>query len=647
MKIGGRSATLLKALTALSFLEGMVAIVLLIFNPFLGKGVLHRSVSRAQLALILITLLGTICLGWLSYRLLAGKGWPGNILVRLRASLPVHPSIPAWVLIFLLCFILGVAIFLLFVTHLSVRLQDFLFPYPPVYLRSVDILRAIFLRLWPLLAWATMFSLQAALYLLLSRPAAMAEACKTGFYGRVALLLAIAAGALFQWLVLILQLKVFLVIQNWKWYFNTPEVPPNPWIIFALFFLILAAASLVLWRTKQHAWKIIVLVLAGYCIQVGFGFLGGGGYALLQKKFTGSIFAGYARAASEHPPILAALQEYEQRYGSDGYLGTKPPGLLLVYLLTERASSFFNNPATPEGRFQQMTFFMAVVFPFISFLVLPLLYRLARRLGMLPEEAVIPPLLYLVCPNVILIPIFLDQVLYPFLFLLVLTSIHRQIEAPRLPAALLAGFGCTVAAYFSFSLLPLLPLACLWILVDHFLTSPRPGVKQVLKSMAGLFLGALITTALLYWLLNYDIRLRYVNALANHSTTHTFASWGEQVRNAFALNNAEMATWVGFPVILLLLINLVVVLKDVLGHKANRFHALVISTWITYLAILIFGRTNGETQRLYLFLVPLWVLFAGQGTIRAFGHRKFPVFLVVILQFTTMLLTFFFQDFYA
>ena len=51
-------------------------------------------------------------------------------------------------------------------------------------------------------------------------------------------------------------------------------------------------------------------------------------------------------AAAKDPALIPVLRNYESLYGSDWYLGTKPPGVLAVYLLTLKACNWINPALT-------------------------------------------------------------------------------------------------------------------------------------------------------------------------------------------------------------------------------------------------------------------------------------------------------------
>jgi hypothetical protein len=94
----------------------------------------------------------------------------------------------------------------------------------------------------------------------------------------------------------------------------------------------------------------------------------------------------------------------------------------------EKVSNAIFPESTFQGRFDRLTRLISWIFPFISFLVVIPLYYLSRHfLG--EQQAVLPSLLYLFAPNILLIPLFLDQVLYPLLFLVCIFCVFTAIQA--------------------------------------------------------------------------------------------------------------------------------------------------------------------------------------------------------------------------
>ena len=118
--------------------------------------------------------------------------------------------------------------------------------------------------------------------------------------------------------------------------------------------------------------------------------------------------------------------------------------------------------------------------------------------------------------------------------------------------------------------------------------------------------------------------------------------------DAALLNNAEFITWTGIPLVLLFLANAWRSLKGFLHHKLTQVDSLLAAFIITYAGLNIFGQTNGEVQRLWIFMVPLFALFSSEELRQRFGrYKNFMLLLAVVLQLVTTLLLFVFQDYYA
>ena len=71
-------------------------------------------------------------------------------------------------------------------------------------------------------------------------------------------------------------------------------------------------------KNQQRAWRnLVLLVLLGYLIQVGYGFVKGHGFESLCLKYADSVFNGYARTAAAEPGLPNSLVNYEKLYGMD------------------------------------------------------------------------------------------------------------------------------------------------------------------------------------------------------------------------------------------------------------------------------------------------------------------------------------------
>ncbi len=617
---------------------------------WLGVNLVLFGLSAGRLILAGVALLLTLGLGVLARHVQRGKNWANDLRFWLDARLKQGGQLIAAAVFLCSVFALALGIMVLFATPLSYRLQDWLFPYPLFWTRLVDIGRALFQRVYPLVGWAGLTALQAFIGLCLAYPEQFAQSLRDGTVYRALLAVLAGALALFHWVVLVFQLKVFLVIRAWKWYFTEKPLAEGAFAVLAGLAAALFLVTVLIVRAPRPFWRSLVLLAAlGYVLQVGFvGFVEGGGFENIRLKYADSIFNGYALAAAEQPPMLAALREYEVRYGADRYLGTKPPGILVPYLLTQRLADVLHPQATAEGRFAAQTALAARLFPLIAFLLPAALFFLARRLVQPAEDALLPGLVYVAVPSVVLIPLFLDQVLYPLLFVLVLLLVQQSLSQPSFGWGFVSGAAMVLAWYFSFSLLPLLPLAVLWIVLEGWRRGERWFLSRQRRwTLAGLAAGILALTLVLGVLLNYNPVLRFTRAIANHQTTHTFNTPLERALNALELNSAEQAVYGGFPLVLLVLSRMGRAGLAFLRRRPAALDALALTTLVTYLLMNLFGSTNGETQRLFLFLMPLFALFAAEEAKTLFRRKEAGFYYLLALQLATAVLLYHYQDFYG
>lgn len=632
---------------ALALVEGAAAFIFLFARPSEAGQSLLLGYSLPRLALGLAALLVVATLGWLTWRAWRDEGWLRGFCLRLDALLKAQGVLIPVATASGLLFLFLAAFTLVFSTRLSYRLQDWLFTYPAWTLPATDLMRAVFQRAGAVIVWAAAASLQTLVLILRSYAADFKDKWRDGSIFKALLILLMAGLSLFHWAVLVFERKTFMLIPGWKWYITPKDLQPNQYGIFAaLFFLALILIHFVLSRPPSRR-SILILIALGYGLQVGFGFIAGGGFESIRLKYAGSVFSGYAWAAAEQPPLYDALTHYESRYGADRYLGTKPPGILIPYVATEKAASLLSPSASVEERFYKLTKLAAYVYPLMAFLLLPLLARFSRRLTGEPEDALLPAIVYILCPNVILIPMFLDQALYPLLFLLVLAAALRALERPAFWGGFLVGVAGYIIIYFSFSLLALLPFVILWAGLERLRERRSRRLRQTALFILGILAGTAALLVVFRLFLNYDIVARYASAFANHRTTWQFATWQERVKHGFVLNNAEFATWSGFPIILLLLIRFAKALSAFIRRQASRLDSLSLTFLIIYILLVACGQTNGEVQRLYLFLTPLVALFSAEELKLLFKNRRSGFLFAAVLQLITTALIFHFQDFYG
>jgi len=103
----------------------------------------------------------------------------------------------------------------------------------------------------------------------------------------------------------------------------------------------------------------------------------------------------------------------------------------------------------------------------------------------------------------------------------------------------------------------------------------------------------------------------------------------------------------GFPLMLMALARFGRAVSSFLRRRPSELDSLALTTLATYLTINVFGSTNGETQRLFLFLMPLFAMFAAEEIKGLFRHKDVGFYYILALQLTTAVLLYHFQDFYG
>jgi len=102
---------------------------------------------------------------------------------------------------------------------------------------------------------------------------------------------------------------------------------------------------------------------------------------------------------------------------------------------------------------------------------------------------------------------------------------------------------------------------------------------------------------------------------------------------------------VGFPVYLLFLWRAVSTVVRLVQRKASELDVALGALLLTFLALNVYGQMQGEAARLWIFWVPMVVIFGGLELITRFKPKKQAFYLVVTLQLITMWATFMYQDF--
>ncbi len=451
------------------------------------------------------------------------------------------------------------------------------------------------------------------------------------------------------WAVLIFRLPVFKLVPHYYWHAMkfTDKPLGNLWLVA----LIVAAAIVVIavvWkRPERHLVNLLLLIVLGWGVQMSFGFMEDRGISGIRSRMWSAGHAEFAKITAHENNLYKCASRYEEmaEYNKENapYLQTKPPGQLLVYMLTQKLSNIIAPEVDPKEKYIRLATFAAYFYPLLSYLVLIPLFYLGRMF-VDDRAAVLGCILYLFVPGVTLVTMHLDQALYPLPVVLCLYLIARQSWV----RAVLCGVVAYAAVYISFSLLPLFLLAPMFAAVVGFSHGEdKRKLKGIIRQIGG-FVGGIVVAFLLFRIvLNYDPFIRYANAMAFH---HTWKAWEPGVWNSvkFAvLNYIEYAFWIGIPIAAAYIVNAAGAVRRTVAKRPAAMDLLSVALLVVFLLVGFFSQTKGEVARLWIFLMPLVCLFAGRELYERFrGKLPQALGVVVGLQLVTIFLIKRFQDFW-
>jgi hypothetical protein len=288
------------------------------------------------------------------------------------------------------------------------------------------------------------------------------------------------------------------------------------------------------------------------------------------------------------------------------------------------------------------------------------IYSFTRQL-VEPEQAIAPAILFIFIPSILLIPMFLDQVLYPLLFMWGVLLLWRVMKRRSLLLAFAAGIYIYIAVFFTFAMVPLLPFFALLVGLDYLMNYKNRRIAQPVSLFIVLGMGILITLISFRVFLNYDILLRYETAnrvvrnfdfvlrtggtMTEALATTAIRPGVGQILRAALLNNLEFAASVGFPVFLLFLWRAIATVARLVRRRATELDLALGALLLTFLALNAYGQMQGEAARLWMFWVPMVVIFAGLELLSQFRRKELGFYLVITLQLITIWMTFLYQDF--
>lgn len=353
-----------------------------------------------------------------------------------------------------------------------------------------------------------------------------------------------------------------------------------------------------------------------FSLQVGYGWVLGGGFEALREKYATAAISEELQTVCQSPQALrATLQNYDQLYGQNFWLGTKPPGFFAFYALT-RAGMGLVRPAVlsdPRVCFLTLTKNFAYFLPFLAALTLVPLY-FVQKLLQGREAPFLSGLVYLAVPSVLLMTLLADQFLFPLLFSLFLLALAWMVLRQSFPAAFLTGALAGLSVFVSFSLLPILGLTALWLGLDAWLQ------RRNLKRLVGLlvaFAAGLLLVSLFFWLwIGYKPLLRYQLAFQQHRAIKQFDFSLPSLLSDLLLNQLDFMLWTGFGLLCLFYLASFNSIRAIFRGQAGALDGFRVALFLTFVILNLAGQTRGEVGRLWVFLLPGIALASSPETLK-------------------------------
>ena len=274
------------------FLEGLLAFIWLFSERSMQRNAALFGFSASRIALGALTLFALALLVW--WALMAVREAPA--LLRFDQHLEYFNQHQSHLLVIftglgLVFFI--ILFFLVIFPGVGPLTSSFLSsPFDDL----ISTIIAIINRIRPLLVWALLAILQTVIFLFTRF---RKTCCQNGFFSLdtvyyLSLSTFILPVTLFHWAILYYQLYVFTAIPYWFWkFFDKPSV--NEWLFIPLSIIAILIVSFVLWFPKKTRRNLILLLVMGYLLQIGFGFIEDSGIERLRRNFIEKGHHGYAQ----------------------------------------------------------------------------------------------------------------------------------------------------------------------------------------------------------------------------------------------------------------------------------------------------------------------------------------------------------------
>jgi hypothetical protein len=190
--------------------------------------------------------------------------------------------------------------------------------------------------------------------------------------------------AVLYWLIVLFEIPVFQTVPGYFWHFMHYVQKPVMDYWFVLPVLLIAALALFIVRRfrNNRIVTISTLVLAGYLMHMGLGFMDGRGIDSFRIRKLASGHSEFVRMAAAEPGFRMITDHYETMLEENPvveFCRTKPPGQLLFYVFTQRIANIVMPATGNANKVLNLTTFISYVWPLLAFLVIWPLYYLAKN----------------------------------------------------------------------------------------------------------------------------------------------------------------------------------------------------------------------------------------------------------------------------
>ncbi len=453
--------------------------------------------------------------------------------------------------------------------------------------------------------------------------------------------IAVFATLLF-WEAHFLEVPLFQLLPHWFWSIY-PRSLNNLWVLVVMFAGLFLAAHLVLKAPDRSIRNLGILVLLGCLIQYGFAAMDGSVIEALRQRLLSTGHGAFPRVAVHQTGLLQVISGYDANLDS-GQLAhypfaTKPPGALLFFSVVWQLTELLPLAGNTLDR---MTTMASMLFPVVTYLVLIPMLLLAKHCG---QQSVpwVACLIYVTLPNVTLINMHLDQFLLPQMGLWFAVSAFTAQRTGSLFAGIFSGLLLYLCLFLSFSLIALVAV------IPMAYVTARAGHHKPLRPLTGLVIGFAAAYLLFGAATGYHATERLLAAVSTHSHWKVEGWDMGTTFYSLLLNMLDFAVWCGIPVCLFCVVELRHAVKQLWHRRWLSIDRELISTALLGIsgALLLFGRTLGETGRLWLFLTPLVAISVALSLVRLAPERLVPNTRVILaLQMFSTLTLKKYQDFF-